>query len=89
MSTRAAREQGARQGSGRTRTIASATAVALVAGGLTYAAVRSEGETVHRSDLDDGGVWVTSAQQARFGRVNQAIKQLDAGVAADVAEEDR
>ncbi|GAA3601824.1 Ig-like domain-containing protein [Marihabitans asiaticum] len=87
MSTRAAREQGARQGSGRTRTIASATAVALVAGGLTYAAVRSEGETVHRSDLDDGGVWVTSAQQARFGRLNTAIKQLDAGVSADVAED--
>jgi hypothetical protein len=41
---------------------------------------------VHRSDLDDGGVWVTSAQQARFGRLNSAIKQLDAGVSADVAE---
>ena len=85
MNARAERRQasGARR---RTRSVASATVVALAVAGLGYMAVRSEGETVHRSDLDDGGVWVTSAQQARFGRLNTAIKQLDAGVSADVAE---
>ena len=85
MSARAERQQssGTRR---RTRSVASATVVALAVAGLGYMAVRSEGETVHRSDLDDGGVWVTSAQQARFGRLNTAIKQLDAGVSADVAE---
>ncbi|MBM6544933.1 fibronectin type III domain-containing protein [Janibacter sp. YIM B02568] len=84
-----ARAQGrpATEKRGRTRGMASALVVAVAVGGLGYAAVRSEGETVHRSDLDDGGVWVTSAQQARFGRLNTAIKQLDAGVAADVAED--
>ena len=82
-----ARSVGAASRPGRARGVASALVVAVAAGGLGYAAVRSEGETVHRSDLDDGGVWVTSAQQARFGRVNTAISQMDAGVSADVAEE--
>jgi hypothetical protein len=72
--------------SGRSRArIASTTAVALLAGTLGFFAVSSQGSTVHEADLGDGGVWITSDVQAKFGRLNKAAGQLDAGVAADVA----
>ncbi|WP_353951838.1 fibronectin type III domain-containing protein [Knoellia sp. S7-12] len=45
----------------------------------------SQGSTVHEADVGDGGVWITSDVQAKFGRLNKAAAQLDAGVAADVA----
>ncbi|NNM48065.1 Ig-like domain-containing protein [Knoellia koreensis] len=63
--------------------VASGLVVALTAGVLTYAAVSSKGETVHRSDLDDGSVWVSSAKDGRFARVNKAVGQFDGGVASD------
>ncbi|PRY58766.1 fibronectin type III domain protein [Knoellia remsis] len=78
-------------GSRRTRAdrrrgrIASATVVAVAAASLVYAAVSSQGATVHEADVGDGGVWITSDVQAKFGRLNKAVSQLDAGVAADVA----
>ncbi|MBM6402444.1 fibronectin type III domain-containing protein [Phycicoccus sp. MQZ13P-5] len=43
----------------------------------------SDGTTVHESDLNDAGVWVSSAQQAKFAKANVPIGQLDTGVATD------
>ena len=62
--------------------LASALVVALVATSLTYFAITSEGETVHEADLNDGGVWVSSAADASFARLNKAVSQFDAGVKA-------
>ena len=62
--------------------VASGLVVALAATSLTFFAVTSKGETVHETDLSDGGVWVSSAKDARFARVNKAVGQFDAGVAA-------
>ena len=62
--------------------VASGAVVALAASSLTFFAVTSKGETVHRADLNDGGVWVSSSKDARFARVNKAVGQFDAGVVA-------
>ncbi len=70
---------------GGRRGIASVGVLAIAASMLTYAAVTSQGSTVHEADVGDGGVWITSDVQAKFGRLNKAASQLDAGVAADVA----
>ncbi|WP_374971123.1 Ig-like domain-containing protein [Terrabacter sp. BE26] len=63
--------------------IASTVVVALVASLLVWLATRSEGEVVRKADLNDGGIWVTNAEQARFGRMNKPAGQLDAGVLSD------
>ncbi|WP_404386208.1 Ig-like domain-containing protein [Knoellia locipacati] len=73
-----------RHGRSRAR-IASTTVVVLAASMLGYAAVTSQGATVHEADVGDGGVWITSDVQAKFGRLNKAVSQLDAGVASDAA----
>ncbi|CAN7258691.1 Ig-like domain-containing protein [Knoellia sp. LjRoot47] len=73
-----------RQGRNKGR-IASTTVVVLAASTLGYAAVTSQGATVHEADVGDGGVWITSDVQAKFGRLNKAVSQLDAGVASDAA----
>ncbi|HMM94890.1 Ig-like domain-containing protein [Phycicoccus sp.] len=65
------------------RRTAGALVVALVAGGLGYAAVASDGTTVHEADLNDAGVWVSSAAQGKFAKANVPIGQLDTGVATD------
>lgn len=62
--------------------VASGLVVALAATSLTFFAVTSKGETVHETDLSDGGVWVSSAKDARFARVNKAVGQFDGGVVA-------
>ncbi len=67
------------------RRTAGAVVVSLVAAGLGYAAVASDGTTVHESDLNDAGVWVSSAQQAKFAKANVPIGQLDTGVATDAS----
>lgn len=59
--------------------------LALVAGLLVYWATRSEGEVVRKADLHDGGVWVTSSSEARYGRLNIAASQFDLGVGSDGA----
>ena len=63
--------------------VISTVVVALVAGLLVWVATRSDGEVVRKADLNDGGIWVTNADQARFGRINKAAGQLDAGVLSD------
>ncbi|MDN5795269.1 MAG: fibronectin type III domain-containing protein [Intrasporangium sp.] len=65
---------------GRRIGIAGTLVLALVAGLLVWFATRSDGEVVRKTDLNDGGIWVTNSAQARFGRINQAARQLDAGV---------
>ena len=72
---------------GRKVGIASAAAVAVVASSLTWAAVTSKGETVHEADLNDGGVWVSSARNASFARLNKAVSEFDAGVKANTASD--
>ena len=67
------------------RVLSSAVVVALV-GGLFWAATASPGEKAYEARLNDAGVWVSSASLAKFGRFNTPIKQLDAGVSADVPE---
>src|SRR6476469_6825076 len=62
--------------------VASGLVVALAATSLTFFAVTSKGETVHETELSDGGVWVSSAKDARFARVNKAVGQFDGGVVA-------
>ena len=57
----------------------------LVASGLGYVAVASQGTTVHEAALNDAGVWVSSDAQAKFARANVPIGQLDTGVATSVA----
>ena len=71
-------------GRARRRT-ASTLAVVLVASGLGYVAVASQGSTVHEAALNDSGVWVSSDAQAKFARANVPIGQLDTGVATNVA----
>ena len=48
-----------------------------------YAAVASDGTTVHETDLNDAGVWVSSGAQAKFAKANVPIGQLDTGIASD------
>ena len=61
--------------------VASALVLTLVAGVLTFLAVSGQGEVVRRTDLHDGGVWVTNGERALLGRLNKPAQQLDAGVA--------
>jgi hypothetical protein len=49
---------------------------------LVWFALRADGDVVRKTDLFDGGVWVTNAEQARFGRLNKPAGQLDAGIAS-------
>ena len=63
--------------------VISTVVVALLASLLVWMATRSEGEIVRKADLNDGGIWVTNAEQARFGRINKPAGQLDAGVLSD------
>ena len=59
------------------------TVLVLVLGiALVWFALRAAGDVVRKTDLFDGGVWVTNAEQARFGRLNKPAGQLDAGIAA-------
>jgi len=67
--------------------VISTVVVALVASLLVWLATRSEGEVARKADLNDGGVWVTNSEQARYGRINKPAGQLDAGVLSDFEEE--
>ena len=59
------------------------TVLVLVLGAaLVWFALRADGDVVRKTDLFDGGVWVTNAEQARFGRLNKPAGQLDAGIAS-------
>ena len=68
------------------RGVASVGVLAVAASMLTYAAVTTQGSTVHEAEVGDGGVWVSSSAQAKFGRLNTQARQLDAGVATALAD---
>ena len=89
VSWRVSWQVGDRRGEGAVgrarRRTASTLAVVLVASGLGYVAVASQGSTVHEAALNDSGVWVSSDTQAKFARANVPIGQLDTGVATNVA----
>ncbi|MFC7490604.1 MULTISPECIES: Ig-like domain-containing protein [unclassified Knoellia] len=68
------------------RGVASVGVVAIAASMLAYAAVTSQGSTVHEAEVGDGGVWVSSSAQAKFGRLNTQARQLDAGVSTALAD---
>ena len=56
--------------------------VLLLGTALVWFALRADGDVDRKTDLFDGGVWVTNAEQARFGRLNKPAGQLDAGIAS-------
>lgn len=70
---------------GRRGRIASTVVVALAATALGVAAASSQGSMVHQADLGDSGIWLTSDVLAKYGRFNTQARQMDAGVAVDVA----
>ena len=63
---------------GRRAEVASYLVVALVASLMVVLAVRSDGYSRHRVDLNDGGVWVSSGKDKSYGRVNKPIDEIDA-----------
>jgi hypothetical protein len=50
-----------------------------VTGGVAYA-VQAEGYQAHETDLNDGGIWVTSKRDGSYGRINKPIGELDGTV---------
>ncbi|WP_426246191.1 Ig-like domain-containing protein [Nocardioides sp. LHG3406-4] len=63
--------------------IATNAALALAAGAIVVYAVSAEGYRSHRTDLNDGGIWVTTSERGYFGRVNKPIGQLDGAIFAE------
>lgn len=58
-------------------TLVSLLSVGLVAGSLLY-----DGIATADVDLNDGGVWVTSDQEMRVGRLNHQVQLLDGSIAS-------
>ncbi len=58
--------------------VASNLALILAASGVVVYAVAADGYKTHRTDLNDGGIWVTSGRESAYGRVNKPIGQQDA-----------
>ena len=72
-----------RRGAPRAPVGAVSTVLVLVLGAaLVWFPLRADGDVVRKTDLFDGGVWVTNAEQARFGRLNKPAGQLDARIAS-------
>ncbi len=63
--------------------IATNAALAVAAGAVVVYAVSAEGYRSHRTDLNDGGIWVTTSERGYFGRVNKPIGQLDGAIFAE------
>ncbi|MFN8193344.1 MAG: Ig-like domain-containing protein [Nocardioidaceae bacterium] len=59
-------------------------ALVLVVSGVVGYAFAAEGNKTHRTDLNDGGIWVTDGRLSSFGRVNKPIGQIDSIVYTDV-----
>lgn len=70
------------------RTIASATAIAVLAGVPLTFAVLHQGFPVTDPDLRVRDVWVTNAEELLAGRLNRQIEELDAAVASSSSETD-
>jgi hypothetical protein len=61
-------------------TIASWSALTVLAGALAAFAITSDGYPVHKAELNDGGVWVTNQAMGAVGRENVPVAQIDARV---------
>jgi len=72
----------------RRRTIASVTALAVLAGVPIGFAVLHQGFPVTDPDLRVREVWVTNAEELQLGRLNRQIDELDAAVATAASETD-
>lgn len=71
--------------SGRAQaTVASWAVLLLVTGLVGWLALRSDGVPPVDSELHDGGIWVVSNAEGRYGRMNKPIAELD-GVVYDDA----
>ncbi|WP_162794346.1 Ig-like domain-containing protein [Nocardioides houyundeii] len=60
--------------------IASNTALVIAAGAVLGYAVSADGYRSHRTELNDGGIWVTKSDKGYFGRVNKPIGRLDGAI---------
>src|SRR5690625_3358662 len=75
---RAAR--GSRQ---RRQRIVSAATVGVLGAGLVLAGILYDGVATADVDLNDGGVWVTSREHLRLGRLNSQVQLLDGGLRSE------
>ncbi|WP_324651206.1 Ig-like domain-containing protein [Georgenia sp. H159] len=66
----------------------SAATVGVIGAGLVVAGVLYDGVATADVDLNDGGVWVTSQEHMRLGRLNSQVQLLDGGLAARSASFD-
>jgi hypothetical protein len=66
--------------------IAANLALALTVGTVVAYAVSADGYQSHRTELNDGGIWVTSSADGFFGRMNKPIGQTDGVMAADAED---
>ena len=68
----------------RHRAALAANLALVVTTGLVVAyAVSADGYQSHRTELNDGGIWVTSSADGLFGRINKPIGQADGAMFAD------
>ncbi len=63
--------------------IAANLALLVTVGAVVAYAVSADGYPSHRTDLNDGGIWVTSNADGIFGRINKPIGQADGALFAD------
>lgn len=63
--------------------IAANLALVVTVGTVVAYAVSADGYESHRTQLNDGGIWVTSNADGIFGRINKPIGQADGAMFAD------
>ncbi len=64
----------------RRAALASWVALAVAVGGVAAYAVQADGYQAHTTELNDGGIWVTSNRDGSYGRINKPIGELDGTV---------
>ena len=72
----------------RRQRVVSGVTVGVLGAGLVVAGVLYDGVATADVDLNDGGVWVTSQEHMRLGRLNSQVQLLDGGLAARSASFD-
>ncbi|MBF4769105.1 fibronectin type III domain-containing protein [Nocardioides agariphilus] len=60
--------------------VASWVALLVAVSGVVVYAVQADGYQAHTTELNDGGIWVTSNQDGSYGRINKPIGELDGTV---------
>ena len=64
----------------RRAALASWVALAVAVSGVVAYAVQADGYQAHTTELNDGGIWVTSNRDGSYGRINKPIGELDGTV---------